>query len=108
MRLEQALGHRVFVRRARHVELTDAGQVLLEETRLITLKLDTLPQRMNDASGGGRGALCIWVSVPGRFPSLAAKGTDALGRHKPQLLPHFSLAARIGVIETSRFPPVAD
>ena len=32
MRLEQELGHRLFVRRARHVELTDAGQILRQET----------------------------------------------------------------------------
>jgi DNA-binding transcriptional LysR family regulator len=99
MRLEQALGHRIFVRRARHVELTDAGQVLLEETRLITLKLDTLPQRMNDASGGASGSLCIGLTIAGSFHSMAAKVIESLVRQKPQLSLNFCVAARTGLIE---------
>src|SRR6516164_7920304 len=47
MRLEAALGHRLLVRRPRHVELTDAGQILCREAQFISLKLGSLPQRMN-------------------------------------------------------------
>src|SRR5262249_1802750 len=92
MRLEQALSHRLFVRRARHVEVTDAGQILLEESKFITLKLDTLPERMNEATGGASGSLCIGITIGSSFHSMAAKIIESIVRQKPQLSLNFCVA----------------
>src|SRR5215467_11828627 len=99
MRLEQALSHRLFVRRARHVELTDAGQILVEESRFITHKLDTLPERMNEASGGVTGSLCIGLTIAGSFHSIAARVIESLLRQRPQLSLNFCVAPRANLIE---------
>jgi DNA-binding transcriptional LysR family regulator len=99
MRLEQALRHRLFVRRARHVELTDAGQILLEETRFLTLKLDSLPERMNEACRGATGSLCIGFTIAGSLHSMAAQIIASLVRRKPKLSLNFRVAPRTSLIE---------
>jgi DNA-binding transcriptional LysR family regulator len=99
MSLERALGHRLFVRRARHVELTDAGRILLVETSFITQKLDSLPVRMSEASVGVTGSLCIGLTIVGSFYSIAARVIESLVRQKPQLSLNFSIAPRAQLIE---------
>jgi DNA-binding transcriptional LysR family regulator len=99
MQLEQALGHRLFVRRARHVELTDAGQILRQETNFITRKLDSLPERMNQAVGGASGSLCLGFTVAGSFNSLTAKVIEALAHKEPQLSLNFCVEPRRTLIE---------
>jgi DNA-binding transcriptional LysR family regulator len=99
MRLEKALGHRLFVRRARHVELTDAGQMLRQETDFITLKLESLPERLNQAVGGASGSLCIGFTVASSFNSLTAKVIEAIVRKEPQLSVSFCVDVRRTLIE---------
>src|SRR5262249_4868402 len=70
MRLEAALGHRLLVRRPRHVELTDAGGILRQEANLISLKLDGLLERMNEARGGSVGSLCLGFTATECFHPL--------------------------------------
>ena len=99
MRLEEALGHRLFVRRARHVELTDAGRILLQEASFITLNLDNLVERMNEASTGATGSLCIGLTITSCFYSIAARVIESLTRQKPQLALTFCVAPRQSLIE---------
>jgi DNA-binding transcriptional LysR family regulator len=99
MRLEQALGHLLLVRRPRHVELTDAGQILLEESRSITLKLDGLPRRMSEATGGATGSLCIGLTIGASFHPTAARAIESFARQKPQVALNFSVASRKALIE---------
>ncbi|MGP0095167.1 MAG: LysR family transcriptional regulator [Xanthobacteraceae bacterium] len=99
MRLEATLGQRLFVRRARHVELTDAGQILLQETHFITSRLDGLPQRMNEAAGGSVGYLCIGLSLAECANSLTARVIGTLTRDEPQLSLRFCVEPRARLIE---------
>jgi DNA-binding transcriptional LysR family regulator len=99
MRLEEALRHRLFVRRARHVELTDAGRILLQEARFFTLNLDNLIERMNEASTGATGSLCIGLTITSCFYSIAARVIDSLMRQRPQLSLTFRVAPRQSLIE---------
>jgi DNA-binding transcriptional LysR family regulator len=99
MRLEEALGHRLFVRRARHVELTDSGQILFQEARFITLNLDNLMERMNEASRGVTGSLCIGLTIAASSYSIAARIIESLTRQKPQLSLSFCVGPRQSLIE---------
>ena len=99
MRLEQALGHRLFVRRPRHVELTDAGQILRQETNVITLKLDSLPERMNQAVGRASGSICLGFTVAGSFNEVTAKVIEAVRRKEPQVSLSFCVESRSTLIE---------
>ena len=99
MSLEGALSHRLFVRRARHVELTDAGQILLAETTFITQKLDGLAERLSEASAGATGSLCIGLTASGTFYPIVGRVIESLVRQRPQLSLNFSIAARAQLIE---------
>jgi len=99
MRLEAALGHRLFVRRARSVELTDAGLILRQEAKFISLKLDSLPQRLNEARGGSIGSLCIGFTVSECIHSLPARIIESVRRLEPQLALRFCVEPRTVLIE---------
>jgi DNA-binding transcriptional LysR family regulator len=99
MRLEAALGQRLFVRRARHVELTDAGQILRHETNFITCRLNGLPQRMSKAAVGSTGSLCVGFTVAGSFNSFAAGVIGALTREEPSLSLRFCVEQRTCLFE---------
>jgi DNA-binding transcriptional LysR family regulator len=100
MSLEEALGHRLFVRRARHVELTDAGQILLAETGQVMQRLNTLPERMNAASAGSIGSLCIGIATAGPFHSVVARTIESFARQRPELVLKFSVASRSQLVES--------
>jgi DNA-binding transcriptional LysR family regulator len=100
MSLEGALGHRLFVRRARHVELTDAGQILLAETGHLMQRLNTLPERMNAANTGAIGSLCIGIAAAGSFHSIVARTIESFARQRPQLALKFSVAPRSQLVES--------
>lgn len=72
MRLEAELGHRLFVRKARHVEITDVGKIFRQEADVITAKLDGVPERLNEAVNGASGSVCIGVTLATSFHSLTA------------------------------------
>jgi DNA-binding transcriptional LysR family regulator len=99
MRLEAALGHRLFVRRARHIELTDAGVILRQEASFIALKLDSLQERMNEARTGSTGSLCIGFSGTECSSSLVAQIVESVGRKEPQLSLDFSVDSPSRLIE---------
>jgi DNA-binding transcriptional LysR family regulator len=100
MSLEEALGHRLFVRRARHVELTDAGQVLLAETGHVMQRLNALPERMSAASAGAIGSLCIGIAAAGSFHSIVARTIESFARQRPKFVLKFSVASRSQLLES--------
>jgi DNA-binding transcriptional LysR family regulator len=99
MRLEAALGHRLFVRRARHVELTDVGQVLQRESKAIFAKLDTIPERMNEARGGSVGSLCIGFTTAASFHPMTAKMIEEITRQEPRIVLKFCVESRPHLID---------
>ncbi len=99
MRLEAALSQRLFVRRARHVELTDAGQILRQEAGFITSRLSDLPERMNDAADGSIGSLCVGLTVAGSFSPFAARVIAAVIREERRLSLRFCVETRVNLIE---------
>jgi DNA-binding transcriptional LysR family regulator len=100
MGLEGTLGHRLFVRRARHVELTDAGQILLVEAGHIAQRLNTLPERMNEANSGTVGSLCLGIAIGGCVYPIVARIVESLSRQKSQLTLNFSIAVRSHLMES--------
>lgn len=59
MALEKELGHPLFVRHARSIELTDAGRTLLTEAVPLLERADAIPLRVRRAAEGAQGMLCI-------------------------------------------------
>jgi len=99
MRLETALGRRLFVRRARHVELTDAGLILRQEADFIASRLDGLPERMSAAADGSTGSLCIGFTGAEAFNSLTASVISALAHEEPRLSVGFCVKPRSQLME---------
>src|SRR5260370_10952090 len=99
MRLEAALGHRLFVRRPRHVELTDAGAILRQEAELTSVKLDSLLEQMNEARGGSVGSICLGFTVAECFHPLPARVIENVARQEPQLSLRFCVEPRSSLIE---------
>ena len=81
------------------MELTDAGQILLQETSFITSRLNGLAERMNQAAGGSLGSLSIGFTVAGSYSSLPAKIIGAVTREEPQLSLRFCVETRTDLIE---------
>jgi DNA-binding MarR family transcriptional regulator len=84
MRIEAALGHRLFVRKPRHVELTDAGIALRKETQFISLRLDSLQEQMNEAQRGSIGSLCFGFTSAECFHALPAKIVQVVAHLAPE------------------------
>jgi DNA-binding transcriptional LysR family regulator len=99
MELESDLRHRLFVRRSRHVELTDAGRALLQATCKLFAEIDRIPQLLNEASNGFLGSLCIGFMESASFTCLPAKIIEALMRNAPHLALSFCRRARTQLIE---------
>lgn len=99
MRLENDLGHRLFVRRPRSVELTDAGLMLRQEASFISVKLDSLPQRLNEARGGSVNPLCVGLAATECLHSVPAKIIETVTRLEPHLSLRFCVEPRAVLIE---------
>jgi DNA-binding transcriptional LysR family regulator len=99
MVLETGLQHRLFVRRSRHVELTDAGRALLQATYKLFAEMDRIPQRLNEASTGLSGSLCIGFSECGSFNCLPARIIESVMRTSPHLALTFCRRPRTHLIE---------
>ena len=97
--LETGLRHRLFIRRARHVELTDAGRTLLRATYNLFAEIDRIPQQLNEASSGFVGSLCIGFAEYGSFNCLPAKIIESLMRAAPRLALNFRQKSRSLLIE---------
>jgi len=100
MRLEAALGHRLFVRKARHVEITDVGQIFRRETDFIMAKLDSIPERLNEAANGARGSISVGVTVATSFHSLPATVVETVLRTDPLLSFRFCVKPRTVLLES--------
>jgi DNA-binding transcriptional LysR family regulator len=68
--IEQELGVQLFRRRARGVELTNAGRTLLEDARAILANLDRAVETSRRASRGEQGRLCVGVTSTTPFHPL--------------------------------------
>jgi DNA-binding transcriptional LysR family regulator len=60
--LEQRLGTALFNRVGRHLELTEAGRVLLPEAKSILAKVLGAEQALAELGSLSRGRLCLWAS----------------------------------------------
>jgi DNA-binding transcriptional LysR family regulator len=65
--LEQELGVQLFRRKARGVELTEAGQSLLEEARAILARLGRAVETTRRIARGEQGRLCVGIPPTGPF-----------------------------------------
>jgi DNA-binding transcriptional LysR family regulator len=68
--MEQALGVQLFRRKARGVELTKAGGVLLDHARAMLAQQDRTIEATRRAARGEQGRLCVGVTPTGPFHPL--------------------------------------
>lgn len=97
--LEDILGHRLFVRAARHVELTDAGTALYQETSALLGRLSQVPERMTQAARGAVGALTIGFTPAASYHPLTPRVMEAVARAQPGLALRFVVESREQLIE---------
>lgn len=75
--LEQELGVQLLLRKARGVELTEAGRAFLEEARATLLHLDRAFDATRRASRGELGRLCVGVTSTTPFHPLVPRAIRA-------------------------------
>jgi DNA-binding transcriptional LysR family regulator len=75
--IELELGVQLFRRKARGVELTDAGRTLLEDARAILANLDRAVETTRRASRGEQGRLCVGVTSTTPFHPLVPRAIRA-------------------------------
>jgi DNA-binding transcriptional LysR family regulator len=68
--IERELGAQLFRRKARGVELTDAGRVLLDHARAMMAHRDRTLEATRRAARGEQGRLCVGVTPTGPFHPL--------------------------------------
>jgi DNA-binding transcriptional LysR family regulator len=71
--LERELDVQLFHRRARGVEMTDAGRAFLEQARATLGQFDRLAETTRRAARGEQGRLCIGVTSTGPFHPLVPR-----------------------------------
>jgi DNA-binding transcriptional LysR family regulator len=71
--LEQQVGSQLFHRKARGVQLTDAGRAFLEEARRVLSDLDRAVETTRRTARGEQGRLCIGVTPTAPFHPLVPK-----------------------------------
>jgi DNA-binding transcriptional LysR family regulator len=71
-KLERSLGTELFVRTSRQVELTAAGQVLLEEAPVALAALERAAERTRHAGAGITGTVRLGYPPPASFETLGA------------------------------------
>ena len=86
-KLEEELGTQLFTRSARGVELTDAGDALLEPARRILAEVEKTKKTIRDRAGPARGPLRL-----GLTPSVSAALTIPLIERSRALLPDVRLS----------------
>jgi DNA-binding transcriptional LysR family regulator len=65
--IEREVDAQLFLRRARGVELTDAGRALLEEARAILASIDHAVETTRRTARGEQGRICVGVTPTGPF-----------------------------------------
>jgi DNA-binding transcriptional LysR family regulator len=83
--IEQELDVQLFRRRARGVELTDAGRALLEDARAILANVDRAVEATRRASRGEQGRLCVGVTSTTPFHPLVPRSIRAFCEASPMV-----------------------
>jgi DNA-binding transcriptional LysR family regulator len=63
-KLEESLGATLFHRTSRHVELTDAGAMLLDEARIISQRIESLRRAVHHRGGNFAGSIDVGAVTP--------------------------------------------
>jgi DNA-binding transcriptional LysR family regulator len=83
--LEQELDAQLFLRKARGVELTDAGRAFLEEARATLRHLDRAFESTRRASRGEQGRLCVGVTSTTPFHPVVPRAIRAFREACPMV-----------------------
>jgi DNA-binding transcriptional LysR family regulator len=83
--LEQELDAQLFLRKARGVELTDAGRAFLEEARATLMHLDRAFDSTRRASRGEQGRLCVGVTSTTPFHPVVPRAIRAFREACPMV-----------------------
>lgn len=83
--LEHELDAQLFLRKARGVELTDAGRAFLEEARATLMHLDRAFDSTRRASRGEQGRLCVGVTSTTPFHPLVPRAIRAFREACPMV-----------------------
>jgi DNA-binding transcriptional LysR family regulator len=83
--IEQELNVQLFLRKARGVELTDAGRAFLEEARATLRHLDRAFETTRRASRGEQGRLCVGVTSTTPFHPLVPRAIRAFREACPMV-----------------------
>ena len=75
--MERELDVQLFIRKARGVELTDAGRALLDEARGMLAQLDRAVEATRRAARGEQGRLCLGVTSTTPFHPLVPRAIRA-------------------------------
>ena len=97
--LENYLKQRLFVRYARHVELTEAGEFLRVEVAAVIRRIDELPAKLRAAAHGTNGEICLGFTPSGAFSPLIIDVLHALVSRAPNLAFTFCVKDRSDLLE---------
>lgn len=84
--IEQELDVQLFRRKARGVELTDAGSAFLEEARATLNQLDRVIETTRRAARGEQGRLCVGMTSTSSFHPLVPRAIRAFSEVCPKVL----------------------
>jgi len=84
IKLEEEVGHRLFDRMGRRVQLTDAGRLLLEHARAVITTVENATRELRETRGQGFGRLAIGV-IPTIAPFVLPQALAAFARAHPNV-----------------------
>jgi len=84
IKLEEEVGHKLFDRMGRRVQLTDAGRLLLEHARTVLTTVENATRQLRETRGQGFGRLAIGV-IPTIAPYLLPRALAAFTRANPHV-----------------------
>lgn len=83
--IEHELGVQLFRRKARGVELTDAGDTFLRDARATLEQLDRAVESTRRTARGEQGRICIGVTSTSSFHPLVARAIRAFSEARPKV-----------------------